>query len=281
MISPITAVMIQKTGNILMTVSFTVYIDESGDEGFVFLPNEQGSSRWLVLSAVVFRKANDLDAVNLMRGVRSVLKKQLKQALHFQHLKHEHRVPYARAIGEAKLRTVSVLIYKPSIKEPERFQSEKFRLYHYATRLLLERVSWLCRDHRKKDEGDGTAEIIFSNRSMMSYDDLRAYLRHLREIGEAQDIRIDWSVVLPEQVNAVNHDQLAGLQIADAVASGFYFAVNRNPYGDVEDRYARLMMPTIYRHRGILEGYGMKFWPDSLTSLSKSLPELEFFHSLK
>lgn len=115
----------------------------------------------------------------------------------------------------------------------------------------------------------------------MSYDDLRAYLRHLREIGEAQDIRIDWSVVLPEQVTAVNHDQLAGLQIADAVASGFYFAVNRNPYGDVEDRYARLMMPTIYRHRGILEGYGIKFWPDSLTSLSNSLPELEFFHSLK
>ena len=265
-----------------MTASFTVYIDESGDEGFVFLPNEQGSSRWLVLSAVVFRKANDLDAVNLMRHVRTVLNKQHKQALHFRDLKHEHRVPYARAIGETKLRTVTVLIHKPSIKEPERFQSEKFRLYRYATRLLLERVSWLCRDHRRKDEGDGTAEIIFSNRSMMSYDDLRSYLRHLREIGEAQDIRVDWSVVLPEQVTAVNHDQLAGLQIADAVASGFYFAVNRNPYGEVEDRYVRLMSATIYRHRGgELEGYGVKFWPESLTSLSNSLPYLDFFKSLK
>lgn len=37
-----------------MTSSFRVYIDESGDEGFTFLPNEQGSSRWLVLSALVF-----------------------------------------------------------------------------------------------------------------------------------------------------------------------------------------------------------------------------------
>ncbi len=265
-----------------MTASFTVYIDESGDEGFVFLPNEQGSSRWLVLSAVVFRKANDLDAVSLMRHVRTVLNKQHKQALHFRDLKHEHRVPYARAIGEAKLRTVTVLVHKPSIKEPERFQSEKFRLYRYATRLLLERVSWLCRDHRRKNEGDGTAEIIFSNRSIMSYEDLRSYLRHLREIGEAQDIRVDWSVVLSEQVNAVNHDQLAGLQIADAVASGFYFAVNRNPYGEVEDRYVRLMKDTSYRHRGGgLEGYGVKFWPESLSLLANSMPHLGLFQTLK
>ena len=49
-----------------MAASFTVYIDESGDEGFVFHPNEKGSSRWLVLSAVVFRKGNDLDAVHLI-----------------------------------------------------------------------------------------------------------------------------------------------------------------------------------------------------------------------
>jgi hypothetical protein len=36
-----------------MTTSFVAYIDESGDEGFKFLPNEQGSSRWFVLSALL------------------------------------------------------------------------------------------------------------------------------------------------------------------------------------------------------------------------------------
>lgn len=36
-----------------MTVGFTVYIDESGHEGFVFQPNERGSSRWLVPSAAL------------------------------------------------------------------------------------------------------------------------------------------------------------------------------------------------------------------------------------
>src|SRR3712207_6275478 len=75
--------------------SFTVYIDESGDEGFVFQPNERGSSRWLVLSAVVLRKRNDLEAVRLMREVRQRLGKDSKKALHFRELRHEQRVPYA------------------------------------------------------------------------------------------------------------------------------------------------------------------------------------------
>ena len=74
-----------------MTASFTIYIDESGDEGFAFHPNERGSSRWLVLSATVFRKQNDLDAVRLMREVREMLGKEPKKALHFRELKHEQR----------------------------------------------------------------------------------------------------------------------------------------------------------------------------------------------
>lgn len=264
-----------------MTASFTVYIDESGDEGFAFYPNERGSSRWLVLSATVFRKQNDLDAVRLMREVREKLGKEPKKALHFRELKHEQRVPYVRAIGEAKLRTVSVLIHKPSIKEPEKFQNESHRLYRYATRLLLERVSWLCRDQQRLGEGDGTAEITFSNRSAMSYDDLRNYLTHLRETAEARDIRVDWNVVKPERVKAVNHDQLAGLQIADAVASGTYFAVNLNPYGEIEDRYLRHLAPTLYRHKKTALGYGLKFWPEDMDSLVEALPHLAIFHDYK
>jgi hypothetical protein len=264
-----------------MNASFTAYIDESGDEGFVFHPEERGSSRWLVLSAVVLRKSNDLSAVKLMQDVRSLLKKEPRKALHFRELRHEQRVPYVRAIGAAGLRTVSVLIHKPSIKEPERFQSESFRLYRYACRLLLERVSWLCRDHHIEGEGNGTVDITFSNRSAMSYDDLRSYLGRLRETSDAADIRVDWTVVRPELVKAVNHDQLAGLQIADAVASGIYFAVNLSPYGEAEDRYLHLLAPTIYRHKKTAMGYGLKFWPEDFETLADTLPHLAVFKSYK
>ncbi len=260
-----------------MTTSFTAYIDESGDEGFVFLPGEKGSSRWLVLSAVVFRKSKDPEAVRVMREVRALLGKDPKKALHFRKMKHEHRIPYVRAVATAPIRTVSVLIHKPSITEPEKFQSEAFRLYRYATRLLVERVSWLCRDTRKDNEGDGSCELIFSNRSAMSYEDLRSYLLHLKD-KPGTDARIDWNAIRPQQVRAVNHDQLAGLQMADAVASSLFFTVNLTQYGEVEDRFFRMLRPTIYRHPKTGElGYGLKFWPGSLEALTESMTHLASF----
>ncbi|MBI2421385.1 MAG: DUF3800 domain-containing protein [Candidatus Hydrogenedentes bacterium] len=260
--------------------SFRVYIDESGDEGFVFNSDGSGSRRWLVLSAVVVRAKNDLRLVEVMKDVRQLLGKQPKKQLHFTDLKHEMRVPYVRKIAGEPIRTVTVLIYKPSIQETEKFQTEKFLLYRYATRLLLERVSWLCRDYRMDKEGDGRADLIFSNRSIMSYEDLRQYLRSLQTQSDPLDVRIDWSVILPESVRAVNHDQLAGLQVADAVASSFYYAANVNQYGEAEDRYARLLFPTVYRHKGSVLGYGLKFWPQELPKLKSANPHLAWFADL-
>ncbi len=114
--------------------SFRAYIDESGDEGFSFNPDGSGSLRWLVLSAVVVREKNDLSLVKLLGDVRKALGRPPKQHLHFSDLKHEQRVPYIRQIAESSVRSVTILIHKPSIREPEKFQSEKFLLYRYATR---------------------------------------------------------------------------------------------------------------------------------------------------
>ncbi len=255
--------------------SFQVFIDESGDEGFVFHPDGRGSSRWLILSAVVVRKENSLRIVRLMEAVRKTLGREPKTALHFCKLNHAQRIPYLRAISAEPLRTVSVLVCKPAIHEPEKFQREKHRLYRYATRLLLERVSWLCRDHRKQDIGDGRAEIIFSNRSQMSYDDLREYVALLRENADPSKVTIDWSVVDPMEIRAVEHSQLAGLQVADAVASSLYQAVNPNQFGDIEVRYASLLTRNFYRYRsGALTGYGLKFWPEDLSNLKRENPHL-------
>src|SRR5690606_13455383 len=242
--------------------SFVAYIDESGDEGFQFLPNEKGSSRWLVLSAVVFRKEHDLDAVALLKSVRERIGKPPRKTLHFRDLKHEHRIPYVRAIGEARLRIISVAIYKPGIGGYEHYQREAHKLYRYASRLLLERISWLCHDYRLSTDQDGRADLIFSNRSAMSYEDLRDYLLLLRDGTPAAKCRIDWSAVDPTAVRAVNHDQMAGLQIADAIASGLFFALNKNQYGESEARYLELFQSRIYRSRNSSLGYGMKFWPD-------------------
>ena len=82
-------------------------------------------ARWLVFSAAVIRQTNDLEMVSCLKEVRTVLQKAPKTPLHFVDLKHEQQVPYIRHVGEFPLRTVRVLIYKPLIREPEKFQNTK------------------------------------------------------------------------------------------------------------------------------------------------------------
>jgi hypothetical protein len=241
-----------------MAESYRVYVDESGDEGFSF---GRGSSDWFVLAAVVTRAETDLDAVKLVDAVRAKLNKPPKKPLHFRDLKHEHRLPFCEAISRGRIRTIAVLVHKPFIKAPEIFR-ERYRLYFYAVRFLLERVSWLCRDQRKaRDSNDGTAEIIFSNRSGMSYTELCGYLDRLKALPASEKVSIDWNVISSAQVKAFTAGKRMGLQIADAIASGYFYAVQTSQYGHIETRYAVMMAPRVYRHRKICLGYGVKFWP--------------------
>lgn len=239
--------------------SFVVYIDESGDEGFNF---GHGSSEWFVIAAAITRKKSDLETVKLVDEVRELLNKPPKKPLHFRDLKHEHKVVFLDRIAKARIRAVTFMVHKPSIKEPETFQ-ERYRLYFYAVRFLFERVSWFCRDNRKvDDDGDGGAEIIFSNRSGMSYDELKEYLTKLKVKSDLiDDIRIDWSVIREERIAAYTSGKRMGLQIADAVASGFFKAIEISRLGFTEDRYVRMMKPIVYRHEGNVLGYGIKIWP--------------------
>lgn len=265
-----------------MDASFITYIDESGDEGFVFRPDGSGSSRWFVLSAVTIRKTKDRAMVDCLKDTRCVLHKAPKTPLHFVDLKHEQRIPYVRRVGELPIRTVTVAIHKPSIREPEKFQNTKYLLYRYATRLLLERVSWLCRNQRKPAEGDGFSEIIFSNRSNMSYDDIRNYLKLLLHQAKEtpQQIQIDPTVIDSERIRAIEHSKLAGLQVADAVASGIHFAVKVNRYGETETGYLPHLKSSLYSHKGAVLGYGLKLWPENLGELKAKAPEVRNFEGL-
>jgi len=247
--------------------TFCAYIDESGDEGFSF---ERGSSKWFVLSAVITRKENDLPTVKLVDEIRNKLGRPPKKPLHFRDLRHEHRLPLIDSIAKANLKAISILVHKPTLKEPEKFRP-RFRLYFYAARFLFERISWYCRDHRTRlDKGDGTAEMIFSNRSGMSYEELRGYMAYLREKTDEFNVTIDWNSISPNKLKAYSPGRRMGLQIADAVAGAFFYAIEPTVYGFTEDRYARMLKPVVYNYRGVYLGYGIKLWPRESSDLIRS-----------
>lgn len=224
------------------------------------------------MSAVIVPAARDKEVKFIADEIRTALGMQPREVIHFAHLKHDRRVHIINKIAKTDWLTLaSVLINKERIEHPEIFSAEKFRLYKYAARLLLELISWYCRDKAAPSQ-ECECKLIFEHRKHMSYDDLRAYLNLLKTQSQEDawiemllhDVRIHWPAIVPENVGAAQKAQYAGLQLADCAASGKRAALEYR-HGHTEHRYAKMLKPRIYK-RGNYSSYGLKFFPRTLAA---------------
>lgn len=247
-----------------MAHSFIAYIDESGDDGLggqYRQPGRHGgSSHWLSIGAVVWRYSRDLDAVQWAKEIAAQMPAQKRnRTLHFADMDHPQRIMAIDGICQRPMRVVAVVANKPII--PAHTYVQKNQLYHYLSRYLIERLSWLCRDMRPDvPEGDGQLKIIFARRGGMSTDDFKAYLHRLRAADDPE-IRIHWPVIDIEGIEA--HDQPAkfGLQLADIAISGLTWALEPDYYGNCEPRFAKALKPIVYHRGANFLSYGSKLVP--------------------
>ena len=218
-----------------------------------------GSSRWLVLSALVFRQTYSLEAVAWRDEISTQMPERKSRDLHFKNLNHSQRVVAVQSLASRPVRVISVLAAKEPI--PPGVYVEKNQLYFYMTRYLIERISWLCRDLRPHvPEGDGRVAITFSRRGGMSYTAFQEYLRRLQRAQDV-DVRIHWPVVDIDAVRALDHSRNASLQLADTAASAFAASVEPDRYGNCELRYAELLKPVTYHRQKNYLSYGVKLVP--------------------
>lgn len=134
-----------------MSHSFVTYIDESGDDctdqaKFREPGAQGGSSSWLVISACVFRRSFDLDAVSWRDEIAELMPEKKHRDIHFNGMNHSQKLAASQSLAKRPIRAISVLSNKATI--PDGTYTEKNQLYFYLTRYLIERVSWLCRDLR-------------------------------------------------------------------------------------------------------------------------------------
>lgn len=275
----------RQRGTAIMAASFVAYIDESGDEGFKFRRSarEQASSDWFVLAALITHKENDLDTVRAVDVVRGELKLRPRDHVHWKKLKHIEKVRYAQIMAPLPTSVTAVCVHKPSLREPAAFQ-EQYRLYFYAVRCLLERVSWLARDRHEpaRLDGDGTTELVFSNRQGMPYERMRAYLRLLQRQQQAgRDIRIEFERVPVGRFRTQTPGTSMGLQLADAAAGAFFNALERDRFGNTEPRYLQMLSPLLYRHDESVHGYGIKLVPAQAIAAARSEDNLNWLSLLK
>lgn len=244
-----------------MTHTYLAYIDESGDDGLGTPFREPGanggSSRWLVISACLFRKTHDLEAVRWRNEISAKMPERKSKTLHFAKLNHGQKLATVQTLASKPIRALSVVAAKEPI--PEGIYNDKNQLYFYMTRYLIERLSWLCRDHRPNaPEGDGRVAITFSRRGGMQYDEFRDYLVRLK--GD-KEVRIAWPVIDIDAVSAADHSGSASLQLADAIASSVAAGFEPDRYGNCEPRYAETLKPITYNRAKNYLSYGLKMVP--------------------
>ncbi len=241
--------------------SFHAFIDESGDEGFIFKdPPERASSEWFILSATVVREKLRVPVSNDLNKSIGTFEQEFRK-VHFSKLNHDQRKYVCKALGSLRVRLVHVCINKRLLPPGHGLDANR-RLHRYAIRLLLERISWLCRDKYIPGQGDGRCKLNFAHCKNLSYDMVNQYLAKL----QGTTTQIHWGSLDTAKINVDASENSIWLRTADIAASGLAKGLELGPHGLCEDSYARLLRPVTYTHtNGKCIGYGLKFLLDPPT----------------
>jgi len=228
---------------------YTFYIDEAGDEGI-----GTNGTQWFLIGGILVRKDDDLSVSRSVNAVKEgIRQRDFGQPLHWADLKrsHQKRLFLASEFAKQPIRLIVAAIHKPSLVGKPR-PADKQWLYHFVTKHVLERVSWLVRD---ETERTGRVDLVFENRSNLSYSALCDYVDTVVKSDPEVSDAVLGSITLRVK------DQSKNLQIADACVGACFAALEPNEFGMTDDSYVQLLRPIFYRQAGSLMGYGLKLLP--------------------
>lgn len=225
------------------------YIDEAGDEGI-----ETGGSKWFILGALIIPAAGDVHTSSAVTRIKHAWGKDGEWVLHWSKIKkHNQKLFVCQELLTEEWTFSAVATDKthPSITQAPGLK-QKYALYFYSARLLLERLSWWTRDH-----GYSRALPIFEQRSNISYDEMKDYFRLLR--GWMPPTQISWPHVEYKQF-IIRPKRLSRLlQATDCVCGALREGLEYSGYGFTEPRYIQSLGSRFYRRGGNLFSYGLKF----------------------
>ncbi len=248
----------------------TVYIDEGGDPGVRDgLHYAETRHEWMTVSAVVVPTNTEPQTVEWVRELREIANAWQSDQLHYAKITPERRLPVAKHLATKPLRAFCIASHKTNVREycnPAlgAFNSQEF--YNWCIRLLLERVTMFAAAwHKQRQKAPERLEVVFARRGGHNYRKMFGYIdilasqkanggMKLRTPGLNAPFldRTDWSVV-PAQ-------SLAGLQLADAIASAIWSGANTtSPHFDPEPAIA--LRQVMASRKGRHVDYGVSVWP--------------------
>lgn len=243
-----------------------VYIDESGDEGI-----DTGGSRWFILGAVLILE-EELDQIEaIVPVIRQRMNKEPSFVLRWRKMDYETRLFVSQQVATVGLGFSCVVIDKEHDRIKTSGLRGKYMMYNYATRYLVERISWFARDLGL------IARLTFEHRSNLDYDALWEYLKYLRLFATGSSgvfaASIDW-----ENYGIVPKHKSKALQLADNCCGMVWDGLTTDRYGNPHPEHALNIAGKFYRRSGKLFSYGLKFMPENGM---KYIPEFPWLDELR
>jgi len=247
---------------------YIAFIDESGCDGDKF---GKGSSEFLILSAVVGIGVMEPDIHMRCDTLRHMAGKSDDwQIPKFEKANGSIRWAACKLFADLNFYASHVIIHKPSIQDAN-LRTDRNRLYRYASKFLVERISWIC-DAMHTPGAPGTlCEIVFSQDLSRCYQSFKDYISLLSRNRERVKTSINWQHIDPALIRDAPFRHEIGLLLADYHASALGLAVERKKFGQYDERYAKVLGEPILksRRRGVF-GFGYKFWPGEAEELYKT-----------
>ncbi len=253
---------------------YVAFIDEAGEPALskVRPLDENGSSEWLILSAVVVRTCFEDDVPQWLDGLKIDLGLDRYGPIHFRNLSPSRRLVLAQSVASMPLRGFAICSNKKNMRQYRNPRAEKVSsqewFYNFCVRLLLERVTAFC-DRRRLIDYAGAAtkiKVIFSRRGGHRYSQTKAYTRYLRHQEQAGSMVLNKRQIITDLLHTdimEHHPHWArpGLQLADTVASAFYAAANTIGPGVWDTEPAMALSRIMAKERKSVTDFGVALQP--------------------
>lgn len=217
---------------------YIAYIDEAGDPGLkkVRPVDDNGSTEWLVLSAVVIRRKWEPDVKGWVSTIVSDIGIKQRNDLHYRTLSPTRKMAVASAMSALPIRGFAVCSNKKNMRgyhnpRAANMPSQEW-FYNWCLRLLIERVTAFCDRRTMHDHGERKKiKLEFSRRGGHRYSQTRTYHWYLDFQRQGRSMVLTkrqpvTDLLSMDLMQDHSHYDRGGLQLSDFVASSFYQGIN-------------------------------------------------------